>query len=401
MLTFNYQALNAQGKKLKGKLSAANLDEAHYLMHQQGLLPIKLEPESTSAISKLLKPQKIKDADLAWLTRQLASLVSAQVPLENALTVAIEQSHNRQVKYILQQIRDQVRAGQRFAHALQEYPNIFPTIYCALIDAGEQSGELEHILNQLADYIEQRNALRNKLLTAFIYPVLVSIVSLAIIVFLLSYVVPQVVGAFAQTKQSLPTLTVVMLWLSALVKNWGIYFVGLIAALLVALSYALKKPELKLVWDQSLLRLPLLGEYLQGIDIARFASTLAILSSSSVPLLQALETAGKTIKNSKLRDAVTQATGLVKEGSPLWRALNQQACFPALLIHLIQSGEKTGNVAEMLQRAAKTLSAELEVRATTTTAILEPLMILMMGGFVLLIVLAVMMPIIQLNQLIV
>ncbi|HHU94432.1 MAG TPA: type II secretion system inner membrane protein GspF [Alcaligenaceae bacterium] len=395
---FYYHALDAQGKKHKGLIEAESIDTAHLQLQQQGLLPLRL------TISHRLfhfKPhKKIKDKDLGWMTRQLASLLSAQLPLEAALTAVIEQSEQKNIRDVLTTIRGEVRAGHRFGEALAQFPQVFPVIYCALVDAGEQSGELDQILTRLADYIEQRNALRNKLLSAFIYPIIVSVVSVAIIIFLLSYVVPQVVGAFTQTKQSLPPLTLVMLWVSDLIQQWG-WLIGLLAVLGVIVGrIALQQPSLRLAWDKKCLQAPLLGQYLQGLDVARFASTLAILTNSSVPLLQALDAANKTIQNTYLRQAVNEATLLVREGSSLGAALHKQRCFPPLLIHLTQSGERTGQLPKMLDHAAQSFSSELEQRAITTTALLEPLMILGMGGMVLLIVLAVMLPIIQLNQLI-
>lgn len=395
---FYYHALDAQGKKHKGFIETESIDTAHLQLQQQGLLPLHLA--ASHRVFTLSSQKKIKDKDLGWLTRQLASLLSAQLPLEAALTAIIEQSEQKHIRDVLSSIRSEVRGGHRFGEALAKFPHIFPIIYCALIDAGEQSGELDQILTRLADYIEQRNALRNKLLSAFIYPIIVSIVSVAIIIFLLSYVVPQVVGAFTQTKQSLPPLTLVMLWVSDLIQQWG-WLLGLLTALaIIVWRMALRQPSLRLAWDKKCLQTPLIGQYIQGLDVARFASTLAILTNSSVPLLQALDAANKTIQNAYLRQAVNEATLHVREGSSLGVALHKQRCFPPLLIHLIQSGERTGQLPKMLDHAAHSFSSELEQRAITTTALLEPLMILGMGGMVLLIVLAVMLPIIQLNQLI-
>ena len=394
---FSYQALDAQGKKQKGDIEADSLDKAHQLLQQQGLLPLRLQPRRLTFFSSR---KKISDKELGWLTRQLASLLSAQLPLEAALTAIIDQGEQKSVRDILTHIRAEVRAGHRLGEALAKFPQVFPVIYCALVDAGEQSGELDQILPRLADYIEQRNALRNKLLSAFIYPIIVSVVSVAIIIFLLSYVVPQVVGAFTQTKQSLPPLTLVMLWTSDLIQQWGWLIALISASTIIIWRIALRQPASRLAWDKKCLHAPLIGQYIQGLDVARFASTLAILTNSSVPLLQALEAANKTIQNTYLRQAITEASLQVREGSSLGLALQQQHCFPPLLVHLIQSGERTGQLPKMLDHAAHSFSSELEQRAITTTALLEPLMILGMGGMVLLIVLAVMLPIIQLNQLI-
>ena len=256
------------------------------------------------------------------------------------------------------------------------------------------------MLERLADYIEARGALRNKVLTAFIYPGIVTVVSMAIVVFLLSYVVPQVVGAFTQARQTLPWLTRLLLAASAGIQDWGLAVAAGLALCFVLWRLHLRHPAARLAWHARVLRLPLLGRYAQGVDVARFAATLAILTGSRVPLLQALEASGRTLRNRRLRAAVADALRWVREGGSLAQALQAQKVFPPLLIQLVASGERTGELPAMLDRAAGVLAADLERRALTFTAVLEPLMILAMGGMVLVIVLAVMLPIIEINQLI-
>lgn len=396
---FHYDAMDASGNAHQDTLEADNLEQAESLLAQQGLLVLKIKMRSQRHGS-IWRPLKLSDKELGWLTRQLASLLEAQLPLEAALSAVIEQSEHSTSRYVLRQILQDIRAGQRMGQALSAFPTVFPDIYRALIDAGEQTGQLDEVMVRLADYMEKRNQLRNKISNALIYPVIVSIVSVLIIIFLLSYVVPQVVNAFTHSQNELPTLTVAMIWLSDSVREWGwlMIFSGIVLSLLWRV--AMRAPKLRLSWDAKLLKTPLLGAYLQGMDIARFASTLAILHSSGVPLLSALQAAQNTVRNRYLQHALQRVKLSVQEGASLASSLRAQTCFPPLLIHLVQSGERTGRLNMMLERAAQTLANELEQRATRTTALMEPLMILFMGGFVLLIVMAVMLPIIELNQLI-
>ena len=401
MASYQYEASDDTGRTQRGLVDADSERSARQALRARGLVPLSLKLTHKRGQNQGRRTGKrINDADLGWLTRQLASLLAARLPLEAALTATLEQAERKHVAHTLAAVRADVRAGHRLGEALAAHPRDFPEIYRALVDAGEQSGDLAQVLEKLADYIESRGALRNKILTAFIYPIIVSIVSVGIIIFLLSYVVPQVVGAFSQAKQELPPLTVFMLAASDFVKQWGAWVFAGLVALIVLWRLHLRNPAAKLAWHTKVLRLPVLGRYALGVDVARFAATLAILTSSNVPLLQALEASRRTLGNRKLQASVDDATGRVREGSALAQALMTQKVFPPLLVHLVGSGERTGELPAMLDRAAKTLSSELERRAMTMTALLEPLMILVMGGIVLLIVLAVMMPIIEINQLV-
>lgn len=293
-----------------------------------------------------------------------------------------------------------MRAGQRLTVALAARPRDFPPIYRALVGAGEDSGDLARVMERLADYIEERNALQAKVLTAFIYPAAISLVSVAIVIFLLSYVVPQVVTAFVQARQTLPMLTQVMLAASAFVRSWGVWAGLGMAALVVAWRLALRRPELRLRWDAMLLRVPMVGRFVLGVNSARFASTLAILLDAGVPLLRALEAARQTLGNALLARCADDVAARVREGAALGAALKVQKVYPPILVHLVASGEKTGSLAPLLERAAQTISREIERRAMALTALLEPTMILVMGGVVLTIVLAVLMPIMEMNQLV-
>ncbi|WP_459041822.1 type II secretion system inner membrane protein GspF [Stenotrophomonas sp. PSU-St19] len=397
MALFDYQAANAQGRIEKGQLDADSPRGARQLLRGRGLTPVQVSAARRAGSG--WGARRLSASELAWATRQLASLLAASLPLEGALSAVIEQAERPHVAQALTAVRADVRAGQRLTVALAARPRDFPPIYRALVGAGEDSGDLARVMERLADYIEERNALQAKVLTAFIYPAAISLVSVAIVIFLLSYVVPQVVTAFVQARQTLPMLTQVMLAASAFVRSWGVWVGQGIAALVVAWRLALRKPELRLRWDAMLLRLPMVGRFVLGVNSARFASTLAILLDAGVPLLRALEAARQTLGNALLARCADDVSARVREGAALGSALKVQKVYPPILVHLVASGEKTGSLAPLLDRAAQTISREIERRAMALTALLEPTMILVMGGVVLTIVLAVLMPIMEMNQL--
>lgn len=398
MALFDYQAANAQGRIEKGQLDADSPRGARQLLRGRGLTPVQVS--AARGAGSGWGARRLSASELAWATRQLASLLAASLPLEAALTAVIEQAERPHVAQALTAVRADVRAGQRLTVALAARPRDFPPIYRALVGAGEDSGDLARVMERLADYIEERNALQAKVLTAFIYPAAISLVSVAIVIFLLSYVVPQVVTAFVQARQTLPMLTQVMLAASAFVRSWGVWAGLGIAALVVAWRLAMRKPELRLRWDAMLLRVPMVGRFVLGVNSARFASTLAILLDAGVPLLRALEAARQTLGNALLARCADDVSARVREGAALGSALKVQKVYPPILVHLVASGEKTGSLAPLLDRAAQTISREIERRAMALTALLEPTMILVMGGVVLTIVLAVLMPIMEMNQLV-
>lgn len=398
MALFDYQAANAQGRIEKGQLDADSPRGARQLLRGRGLTPVQVSAARSAGSG--WGARRLSASELAWATRQLASLLAASLPLEGALSAVIEQAERPHVAQALTAVRADVRAGQRLTVALAARPRDFPPIYRALVGAGEDSGDLARVMERLADYIEERNALQAKVLTAFIYPAAISLVSVAIVIFLLSYVVPQVVTAFVQARQTLPMLTQVMLAASAFVRSWGMWMGLGIAALVVAWRLALRKPKLRLRWDAMLLRLPMVGRFVLGVNSARFASTLAILLDAGVPLLRALEAARQTLGNALLARCADDVSARVREGAALGSALKVQKVYPPILVHLVASGEKTGSLAPLLDRAAQTISREIERRAMALTALLEPTMILVMGGVVLTIVLAVLMPIMEMNQLV-
>jgi len=403
MPAFRFEAATGTGRIERGVVDADSAKMARGVLRDRGLTPIAVSPlEDGSGKSgvNLALGSRLRDADLSLATRQLASLLSARLPLERALSVVVEQAERAIVRERFAAVRSEVVAGQTLAASLGKFPRDFPDVYRALVAAGEQSGDLGLVMSRLADYVESRTALAQKVKLAFTYPAIVTVVALAVIIALLTYVVPQVVGVFSQTKQKLPFLTVALIATSDFIRHWG----WLLALLLVGAGFVarslLKSPSLRLAWHTRQLRLPLVGRLIKGVNTARFASTLAILTSSGVPLIKALDAGARTLTNDALRANVDDAIARVREGTSLSRALAAGAQFPPVMIHMIASGEATGELPEMLGRTAQTLSGEVERRTLAMTSLLEPLLILVMGGVVLMIVLAVLLPIIEINQLV-
>jgi general secretion pathway protein F len=328
---------------------------------------------------------------LAIWTRQIAGLVSSGLPLERALSALSEEADDERQRHLVAALRAEVNAGSTFARALGQHRREFSDIYCAVIGAGEHSGNLGLVLERLADDLEDRQALKAKLIGAALYPAIVTLVAIAIVMFLLGYVVPQVASVFAGSKRA-------MLGISALVRNYGLALFGVLVVGALGLRWSLKSESVRERFDAAWLNLPLVGKLARGYNAARFASTLAMLASAGVPILRALQAAAETLNNRALRADALDALVLVREGAPLASALAQKKRFPGLLSMFARLGEQTGQLPLMLQRAATQLSVEVQRRAMQLATILEPLLIVAMGLVVMAIVLAVMLPIIQLNQ---
>ncbi len=398
MPRFHFEAANAGGQVQAGTMEAESQRAVRLQLRERGLTALGVH-EVAGGGGSWFGP-RLSATDLLWATRELASLLGARLPLESALMATIEQAEQKVVAEALSAVCNHVRGGMRLADALGERPRDFPAIYRALIGAGEDSGELARVMERLADYLEGRDNLRSKMLTAFIYPGVVAFVSVCIVIFLLGYVVPQVVSAFSQARQELPLLTRVMLGASGYVREWGWLTALVLGAAFALWRWSLRDDAARLRWHGFLLRVPMVGKYVLGVNTARFASTLAILMDAGVPLLRSLDAARETMGNDRLKQCAADTAARVREGAPLASALRVQKVFPSNLIHLVASGEKTGALAPMLERAAANLSRDLERRATRLTALLEPLMILGMGAVVMLIVLAVMLPIMEINQMV-
>ena len=405
MPAFRYEAVDATGAASKGVLHADSPRAARADLRARGLIPLAIDviADQLDAAGKLRARRfgdKLSTVELALFTRQLASLLEANLPLEQAFTALMEQAERVYMRDLIAAIRGEVMSGASLSDALARHPRDFADIYRALVASGEQIGQLAGVLSRLADYIERRNALVQKVRLAFTYPAIVTVVAFAIVIFLLTYVVPQIVSVFANTKQQLPFLTVAMLAISDFVRSWGWMVALLSATLFYAWRNALKDPAVKLRWHSWLLTAPLYGRFERSLNTARFASTLAITTSSGVPILRALQTSRDTLSNVALRQQVEEATNSVREGVSLARALSQHKHFPPMLIHMIRAGEVTGELPAMLDRAANVQEQDLERRAMLIAGLLEPALILAMGVVVLLIVLAVLMPIIEINQLV-
>ncbi|MFT3803066.1 MAG: type II secretion system inner membrane protein GspF [Burkholderiaceae bacterium] len=401
MPAYRFEAARASGAVEKGVVDADSPRHARSILRERGLTPLDVSTlqEASAGASRSIGG-RMRVAELALCTRQLAALLSARLPLERALGAVIDQAERSLVRERFAAVRSDVISGQTFAHALAKYPRDFPDVYRALVSAGEQSGDLARVMNRLADYVESRTALSQRIMMAFTYPAIVTVVAIGVIVALLTYVVPQVVGVFAQTKQKLPFLTVALIAVSDFLRTWGWWLLGAIIAAVIGFRLALRSPTVKLAVHERMLTLPLFGRLIRGMNTARFASTLAILGNSGVPLIRALEAGAQTLSNVALRANVADSIARVREGSALSRALGAGKQFPPMMIHMIASGEATGDLPQMLDRTAETLSQETERRAMMLTSLLEPMLILVMGVVVLLIVLAVLLPIIEINQLV-
>ena len=408
MPAYSFEALDAQGATQKGLIDADTAKAARGLLRARALVPLSVEPavnvgadgKGTGLNTTLWGGRVFNATGLAVWTRQLAGLVAAGLPLERALSALSEEAEKDEERRLVASLRAEVNAGAPFARALGQHPREFSAIYTGVIAAGEQSGQLGSVLERLADDLETREALKNKLIGASLYPAIVTLVAIVIVVFLVSYVVPQVAGVFAGSKRALPFLTVAMLAISDFVRSYGWLMLGLLVLGGFAVAMARKQPALRLTMDAAWLRLPLVGRLARGYNAARFAATLAMLASAGVPILRALQTAAETLSNQAMRADALDALVLVREGAPLASALASKKRFPPLVAMFARLGEQTGQLPVMLQRAANQLGAEVQRRAMHLATILEPLLIVVMGAVVMLIVLAVLMPIIQLNQLV-
>jgi general secretion pathway protein F len=407
MPAFTFEAVDAQGTVRKGTLDADTARAARSALRAQSLVPLSVQvvgaPSSVSgapARSGWFSGRVFDAGALAVWTRQLAGLVSASLPLERALTALSDEAEDPRQRNLVASLRAEVNAGSSFAKALGQHPREFSSIYVAVIGAGEQSGDLGMVLERLADDLSEQQTLKSKLLGAALYPAIVTVVAIAIVMFLVAYVVPQVANVFAGTKQALPWLTVVMLGLSAFVRSYGAAAIGMLVLAWILMRQALKSETLRQRYDAAFLTLPLVGKLARGYNAARFASTLAMLASAGVPILRALQASAETLNNRAMRADALAALVLVREGAPLASALGRHKRFPGILSMFARLGEQTGTLPQMLQRVAAQLSADVQRRAMQLATILEPLLIVAMGMVVMLIVLAVMLPIIQLNTLV-
>ncbi len=404
MPAFHYQALDPQGQTQNGVLEGDSERAVRQLLRKRSLIPLRVELVSKTSNSilhkELWKSRVFSSTDLTLWTRQLAELIKAGLPLERALNALAGEAQSPNARDLVASIRSEVNAGATFAKALEPHPREFAAVYRASIAAGEQSGELGLVLSRLASDLEAQNQLQSKVLQALLYPAIVSLIALFIVLFLLTYVVPQVAHVFTSSQHQLPLLTTVMLTVSSFLLNeWWVLCLAL-ASGMYASRQALKNERIKARFDAWLLLTPIVGPLVRGYNAARFANTLATLVGAGVPILKALQSCCLILSNQAMKDDMLQALVMVREGAPLGLALGERGRMPGMLPMFARLGEQTGRLPEMLERAAEQLSSDVQRKALQLATILEPLLIVAMGAMVMLIVLSIMMPIIELNQLV-
>jgi len=406
MAAFRYEALNASGKTQRGVLEADTARQARIELRELGLIILDVSPIAQSNLQTNFLQQwrwrrgQISTSQLSLITRQLATLLAARLTLEQSLGALIEQSEDQHVRQVLAGVRAEVLAGHTLAQAMGCYEAVFSELYRSLVKAGESSGDLGKVMLRLADYTESRQALQQKVGLAFVYPAIVTLVALLVVGGLLIYVVPQVVGVFEQTRQTLPLLTRILIGFSDFLRQTWMWGILLVIAGMITAPVLLRQSDVRYRVHLMMLTLPVVGRLIRGVNTARIASTLAILSGSGVPLLTGLQAATGVARNLPIRQALQNASAKVREGVPLNRALAASGLFPPILIHLIASGEASGQLDTMLERAAAQQEQEVASYTSVLTALLEPVLILFMGVVVLLIVLAILMPIIEMNQMV-
>ncbi|MDB5930364.1 MAG: ral secretion pathway protein [Polaromonas sp.] len=411
MPAYSFEALTAEGATRKGIIEADTARAARSMLRAQALVPLAVEsvgpgakgatPAGGSGWNTTLWSKRVFNATaLAIWTRQIAGLVTSGLPLERALTALADESENLPQRHLVANLRAEVNGGTPFATALAQHPREFSVTYCAVVGAGEHSGNLGLVLERLADDLEQSQELKAQLVGAALYPAIVTLVAIAIVMFLLGYVVPQVAQVFAGSKRALPVLTVIMLALADFVRNRGWMILLAIIFIAIGARIAWTSASFRENFDAAWLKLPILGKLSRGYNAARFAGTLAMLAGAGVPILKALQAAADTLSNRAMRADALDALVLVREGTPLASALAHKKRFPGLLSMFARLGEQTGQLPVMLERAARQLGTEVQRRALQLATLLEPLLIVAMGLVVMLIVLAVLLPIIQLNQLV-
>ncbi|WP_417658819.1 type II secretion system inner membrane protein GspF [Pseudidiomarina sp.] len=410
MAAYAFQALNASGRKSKGVIEADTERQVRAQLREQGLIPVHVElAEETrgtgagtgsgaAPLLKRLQTRGVSASDLALITRQLATLVSAALPIEQALFAVSEQTDKPRLQKLIMAVRSKVVEGYSLAEAMAEYPHVFDKLFTAMVSAGEKSGHLDEVLNRLADYTEQRNRLKGQLVQALVYPTILTLVAIGVIIFLLVSVVPQIVEQFSGLDQTLPPTTTFLLAVSEFLQNYGIYALIALFLTLIIGSQLLRKPERRDKFDAWVLKVPLFGRVIKGVNTARFARTLSILAASAVPLLDGLRITGRVLTNRAMQIAVEEAAARVREGSSLRAALAQTKLFPPMMLHMIAAGEKSGELEQLLGRAADNQDRDFETTMNVALKIFEPALIVVMAGVVLLIVLAIIQPILALNQ---
>lgn len=406
MAAFDYIAIDPTGREKKGVLEADTARLARTQLRSQNLTP--LEVSESSAKAKLSSSNSgkttfrgsITTSELSLITRQIATLTGSGTPIEEALTAVSQHTEKQKIKSLILSVRAKVLEGHTLAAAMRDYPRVFPEIYHATVAAGEQSGHLDAVLERLAEYLENRQSTQATVKKALIYPSMLVFASIGIVAFLLGYVVPQVVQVFDSMNQELPVLTKTMLALSAFVREWGLIILLSSVVLFVLFKRAMQKEAFRYRVNNFQLRLPVIGRLIRGFNASQFARTLSILAASGVPVLEALDIASMVISNRPMREAVNTAAAQVREGATLSDSLQKTGYFPPMMLHLLASGESSGQLDTMLEKAATHQEREVDSLISLFLGLFEPIVILLMGGAVLAIVLAILLPIFQMNQLV-
>lgn len=403
MAAFEYKALDANGKQKKGVIEADSPRQVRQQLRDKSLMPVSVELASLRTFENPLKKlfkRAIATADLAMLTRQLSTLIGAGLPIEEALRATGEQTEKKRIQSMILEIRSKVLEGHSLASALNDFDYAFPPLYRATVAAGEHAGHLDTVLNRLADYMENSQVNQQKIKLAAVYPIILCIVAIGIVVLLLTYVVPDIVDVFVKNGQELPTLTQVMINSSNFLLAHGILLAVFIILAFIGFKWVIRKEKIKARYHLWLIHMPFFGKMVKGFNTSRFISTLAILNSSGVPLVEAMKIAGRVVSNVVIQERLAIACQQVTEGGSLHQALQQTEIFPPLMLHMIASGEASGELDSMLERTAKTQESDLQNTITTLVSMFEPIMLLVMGGVVVLIVIAIMLPILNMNQMI-
>lgn len=408
MAAFEYKALDAKGKQKKGILEGDTARQVRQRLKEQGLFPTEVvetkSKQKKAADQSLFKgvgfQQTISVPDLALLTRQLSTLVQAGMPLEECLKAVAEQSDKVKIRNIMMGVRAKVVEGYTLADSFADYPYVFDDLFRSMVAAGEKSGHLDAVLERLADYAEKRQQLKSKIQQALIYPVMLTLIAISVIAFLLATVVPKIVDQFVQMGQSLPTSTEILLVASNFVQEWGLALLLLLLFIIVAIRVALKRPTTRMSWDKKVLGVPVIGKVARGLNTSRFARTLSICSSSAIPLLDGMKVAADVMGNTYFRKEVMVAAEKVREGGSLRKSLESSKLFPPMMLHMIASGEQSGELEQMLTRSADNQDRDFESQVNLALGVFEPLLIVFMAGIVLFIVVATMMPLLELNNLV-
>jgi len=404
MAAFEYKALDKKGKSKRGVIEGDNARQVRAKLKEQGLVPVEVSETRQKANKQRNQAsfqfkRGVSTPDLALITRQLATLVQSGMPLEECLKAVSEQSEKPHIRTMLLAVRSKVTEGYTLADSLADYPHVFDELFRSMVAAGEKSGHLDSVLERLADYAENRQKLRSKLIQAMVYPIVLVVFAIGIVAFLLAAVVPKIVGQFVQMGQELPQSTQLLLAASEFVQSSGLYVVIAFIVAIYLIKFALSKPKLRLAWDRKVISLPLVGKIARGLNTSRFARTLSICTSSAIPIIDGMRVAVDVMSNHYVKAQVLIATENVREGASLRRALEQTKLFPPMMLHMIASGEQSGELESMLTRAADNQDANFESTVNIALGIFTPALIALMAGLVLFIVMATLMPILEMNNL--